>query len=201
MPAPRGADNNNGVPPVSELTVLNVGCGYPRRQQLHQHFHGPEWREIRLDIDPAVRPDIVCSITDMDPVASAAVDAVWSSHNLEHVYRFEVPTALAEFLRVLKPGGLLLLTVPDLQQVAELVVADRLEEQAYMSPAGPVTPLDMIFGHTPSLARGYPFMAHKTGFTARSLHNLLINAGFVGAKVRRGDAFDLWVVAYKPGGQ
>jgi Family of unknown function (DUF6212) len=41
-------------------TVLNVGCGYPLRQKLHRHFHGPEWRELRLDLDPAVCPDIVC---------------------------------------------------------------------------------------------------------------------------------------------
>jgi predicted SAM-dependent methyltransferase len=107
-------------------TVLNVGCGYPLRQKLHRHFHGPEWREIRLDLDPAVQPDIVCSITDISPVAADWVDAVWSSHNLEHLQRHEVPLALAEFLRVLKPHGLLLVTLPDLQQVARLVVEDRL---------------------------------------------------------------------------
>jgi SAM-dependent methyltransferase len=197
MPAPPAADLRANLPPA--LTVLNVGCGSPSRQRLHRHFHDPKWREIRLDLDPAVQPDIVCSITDMHPVASASVDAVWSSHNLEHVYRHEVPVALAEFLRVLKPRGLLLLTVPDLQQVAQLVATDCLEDQAYMSPAGPITPLDMIFGHTSSLARGYPFMAHKTGFTARSLHNLLVNAGFAEATVRPGDAFDLWAHAYKPG--
>jgi SAM-dependent methyltransferase len=184
-------------PPVNKI-VLNVGCGYPLRQRLHQHFHGPEWREIRLDIDPAVHPDIVCSMTDMSPVATQSVDAVWSSHNLEHLHRHEVPGALAEFIRVLKPGGLLLLTLPDLQQVAELVAADRLEEEAYVSPSGPVSALDMIFGHTASLARGYPFMAHKTGFTLRSLQSLLLEAGFVGARVKRGGAFDLWAAAHKP---
>jgi len=63
-----------------------------------------------------MQPDIVCSITDMSPVAADSVDAVWSSHNLEHLQRHEVPVALAEFLRVLKPAGLLLLTLPDLQQ-------------------------------------------------------------------------------------
>jgi len=95
-------------------TVLNVGCGYPARQKLHRHFHGSEWRELRLDLDPAVCPDIVCSITDMRPVAGNTVDAIWSSHNLEHLQRHEVPQALAEFIRVLKPRGLLLLTLPDL---------------------------------------------------------------------------------------
>jgi len=179
--------------------VLNVGCGYPLRQKLHRHFHGPEWREIRLDLDPAVQPDIVCSITDISPVAADWVDAVWSSHNLEHLQRHEVPLALAEFLRVLKPHGLLLLTLPDLQQVARLVVEDRLEESAYVSKSGPITPLDMIFGHTASLARGNQFMAHRTGFTARTLHQLLAEAGFVEVSLRRGASFDLWATGYKPG--
>ena len=102
------------TPPAGK-TVLNVGCGYPLRQKLHRHFHGPQWREIRLDLDPAVQPDIVCSITDMSPVATDSVDAIWSSHNLEHLQRHEVPLALAEFIRVLKPQGLLLLTLPDLR--------------------------------------------------------------------------------------
>ena len=180
-------------------TVLNVGCGYPLRQKLHPYFHRPEWREIRLDLDPAVKPDIVCSITDISPVAADAMDAVWSSHNLEHLQRHEVPLALAEFLRVLKPGGLLLLTLPDLQQVARFIVEDRLEDSAYLSQSGPITPLDMIFGHTASLARGNQFMAHRTGFTARTLHKLLIEAGFSDVTLRQGAAFDLWASGLKPG--
>jgi SAM-dependent methyltransferase len=186
-----------GSPPTGK-TVLNVGCGYPLRQKLHRHFHGPEWRELRLDLDPAVQPDIVCSITDMSPVVTDSVDAIWSSHNLEHLQRHEVPLALAEFIRVLRPHGFLLLTLPDLRQVAQLVVEDRLEDQAYTSLSGPITPLDMIFGHIASLARGNPFMAHRTGFTARTLHKVLIEAGFVEITLRQGSSFDLWATAYKP---
>jgi len=179
-------------------TVLNVGCGYPPRQKLHPHFHGPEWREIRLDLDPAVGPDIVCSMTDMSPISASTIDAVWSSHNLEHLQRHEVPLALAEFIRVLKPHGLLLLTLPDLQQVARLVVEDRIEDQAYLSSSGPITALDMIFGHTASLARGNQLMAHRTGFTARMLQKVLVEAGFVQVSLRAGTAFDLWATAHKP---
>jgi len=138
-------------------------------------------------------------MTDMSPVASGSVDAVWSSHNLEHLQRHEVPPALAEFLRVLKPSGLLLLTLPDLQEVARLVVEDRLEDRAYTSASGPITPLDMIFGHTASLARGNRYMAHRTGFTARTLQLVLVEAGFVEVTLRRGGSFDLWATAYKPG--
>jgi len=82
--------------------------------------------------------------------------------------------------------------------VAQLVVEDRLEDAAYTSPSGPITALDMIFGHTLSLARGNPFMAHRTGFTARTLHKLLAEAGFADIAVRQGNSFDLWASAHKP---
>jgi predicted SAM-dependent methyltransferase len=182
---------------VSERLVLNVGCGYAPRARLHPYFQNDDWRELRLDIDPAVNPDICCSMTEMTPVATASVDAVWSSHNLEHLQRHEVPRALGEFYRVLRPRGLLLVTLPDLQRVAELVAGDTLEEPAYVSPSGPITPLDMIFGHTVSLAQGRIHMAHKTGFTAKTLGRLLAEAGFVDIGLRRS-AFDLWARANKP---
>lgn len=133
----------------------------------------------------------------MAPVATGSMDAVWSSHNLEHLHRHEVRPALAEFFRVLRPKGMLLLTLPDLQRVAELVANDGLEDAAYMSPSGPITPLDMIFGHAASLAEGRVHMAHKTGFTAKTLHRLLVEAGFVDIELRRSP-FDLWANAYKP---
>jgi hypothetical protein len=63
--------------------------------------------------------------------------------------------------------------------------------------SGPITPLDMIFGHTASLARGNQYMAHRTGFTARTLQQLLVEAGFVDVTLRRGGSFDLWATAYK----
>jgi predicted SAM-dependent methyltransferase len=39
----------------------------------------------------------------MSALATGSVDAVVSSHNMEHLYPHEVPLALAEFVRVLKP--------------------------------------------------------------------------------------------------
>src|SRR5262249_44634954 len=133
-------------------TVLHVGCGEYLALKLHETFRTPEWREVRLDIDPNARPDIIGNITDMGMVESASVDAVWSSHNLEHLYAHEVPLALAEFYRVLKPDGFLLITMPDLQQVAAFVAQGRLEDTLYVSPAGPISAIDVIYGHRASVA-------------------------------------------------
>lgn len=176
--------------------VLHVGCGHPNPAKLHATFREPGWREVRLDIDPETRPDILGSITDMAAVASGSIDAVWSSHNVEHLFAHEVPRALGEFHRVLRPGGFVLITLPDLQRVAELVAADKLEETAYMSPAGPITPLDTLYGHRAAIARGNRFMAHHTGFTATTLDRALRHAGFDPVRTQRL-RFDLWAYGEK----
>lgn len=180
--------------------VLHVGCGPQSVESLHPRFRGPDWREVRLDIDPDVRPDVVASIVDMAPVRSDSVDAVWSSHNLEHVYSHEVAVVLQGFFRVLRPGGQVLVTMPDLQAVASLIARGKLEDTAYVSPAGPIAPLDIVYGHRASVQRGNEFMAHRTGFTAKTLREKFQAVGFVDAQVeRKQKEFALWASARKPG--
>ena len=89
--------------------VLNVGSGAPGGGRLHPGFEDGAWREVRLDIDPAVNPDIVASVIDLKSVvADESFDAIWSSHSLEHLHTHEVIPALQEFRRVLRPGGRLM---------------------------------------------------------------------------------------------
>jgi SAM-dependent methyltransferase len=201
-PAPAAVDGATEsaaalAPGAPERTVLHVGCGPANPAKLHAHFRSPGWREVRLDIDPRVAPDIVASITEMTPVADASADAVWSSHNLEHLEAHQVPRALGEFLRVLKPGGFLLITLPDLQAVAAHVAADNLEEPLYQAPAGPIAAIDILFGFRRAIAQGNTFMAHRTGFTATTLARHLRFSGFTNIRTERR-TFDLWAVAYKP---
>lgn len=177
--------------------VLHVGCGAKAAGKLHPAFGSDEWLEVRLDIDAAVLPDIVATMTDMSPVAEASVDAVFSSHNLEHLYPHEVPVAMAEFRRVLKPGGFALITLPDLQEVARLVASDGLEATAYLSALGPIQPLDILFGHRGALAGGNLFMAHHTGFTSATLIGALAAAGFASSTVQRvPSSYSLWAIAF-----
>jgi predicted SAM-dependent methyltransferase len=177
--------------------VLHVGCGLPHPERLHQLFRGPEWKEVRLDIDASVQPDIVASLTNMQIIESECVDAVYSSHCLEHLYPHEVPFCLQELLRVLKLTGFALITLPDLQAVAKLIAADKLDEPAYQSPAGPIAPMDILYGHRASMALGNLYMAHRTGFTAKTLSASIIRAGFAWVKVAKDNSFNLWAKAYK----
>ena len=183
---------------MTDYIFLNVGCG-PVNDNDHvpPYLRSADWCEIRLDLDPATEPDIVALITDLSCILSDSVDGIWSSHNLEHLYPHQVNMALQEFQRVLKPSGFAYLKVPDLQLIAEVIVSKGLEGVAYESPAGPITPLDMIYGHTASLERGNEYMAHKTGFSPTSLKDMLTRAGFGFGVLKRKAAFELSAVVFK----
>jgi hypothetical protein len=174
--------------PARSYRVLHVGCGQPGTHRLHACFRtGEAWEEIRIDVDPRVKPDIVCSTVDMS-----------ASHTVEHLWDHEVLPAFGEFRRVINDTGFLLLRCPDLRAIALTLIEHGVEHVAYESPAGPITPLDMLFGHRASVAAGNSYMAHHTGFTDERIGELLTEVGF--AEVRtRTENLDLWTVAFAGG--
>jgi predicted O-linked N-acetylglucosamine transferase (SPINDLY family) len=176
--------------------ILHLGCGHAR---LPDNFAPALWREIRLDIDASVKPDVVSGMTDMPQISNSTIDAIWSSHNLEHLHAHEVALALAEFYRVLKPGGMAYAAMPDVQSVAIEIAKGHLEEALYQSPAGPISSLDVLWGHAASIRAGNAYMAHKTGFTAKTIEHKFKAAGFCNVRVERNiSAFELFVSAQKP---
>ena len=178
-------------------TFLHVGCGRKNKSQI-RGFDNENWKEIRFDIDKNVNPDIEGTSTDMKLVDTGSVDAVYSSHNIEHIFPHEVPIALSEFYRVLKEDGIVVITCPDLQSVCEAVVKDKLLEPLYESPAGPISPIDILYGFRKFIARGNEYMAHKGGFTYSTLNTAFFEAGFkVRVGGRRPETWALWIVAFK----
>lgn len=179
-------------PPV----FVNVGCGPRGSAEIPLFFRN--WRELRVDVDPAVKPDLIGNLTDLSALTDNSVDALWAAHCLEHLYLHDAPRALVEFCRVLKPKGFACILVPDLQVVAQYVASDKLHEPLYQSGAGPITPHDMIYGHGPSIASGRDSMAHRSGFTPGLLAQLLKKAPFGDAVIRRRPAaLELAIIARK----
>lgn len=177
--------------------VLNIGCGPRGPSRIHDYFPPGVWREIRLDIDPRNEPDLLASMTDMSVVADASVDAVWSSHSLEHLERHQIVPALKECLRVLKPGGILKLFVPDLQSIAPLIADDKLHQVLYQAPAGPITVHDVVYGHSDAIASGQSYMAHRSGFTPTLLGQNLVEAGFHTIVLQRAPYYELEATAQR----
>jgi len=89
--------------------MLNVGCG--------QRFHA-DW--VNVDLVPADSSVRACDISKGLPFDDGQFDAVYHSHVLEHLDPAAGRALLAECLRVLKPGGVVRIVVPDLEQIATL---------------------------------------------------------------------------------
>jgi predicted SAM-dependent methyltransferase len=85
-----------------------------RRSALPSWF-GDKYQEVRLDIDPETRPDIVANITALGEIGE--FDAVYSSHCVEHLYPQEVRVALASSTASLRLTGFAMVIVPDLEDV------------------------------------------------------------------------------------
>lgn len=172
--------------------VLNAGSG-SATGAMHPAFDPSAWKEVRIDIDARNAPDIVGSISDMRGIVEdGSFDAIWCSHCIEHLHDHEVLPALREFRRILTDTGFAIVSCPNLDAIAKLLVSEDIELFAYLSPAGPIRLLDMIFGHSPSIASGHLHMAHKTGFTVDRLGRLAVNAGFAETRVHEGENYDLW---------
>lgn len=158
--------------------ALHVGCG---GHALPAWLPG-EWEEVGLDINPACNPQIVASITDLGEIGT--FDLVYSSHCLEHLFPWEVDMALRECYRVLNSKGALLLMVPDLEEV------EPTNEVLFVADCGPVTGLDMFYGHAESIKTN-PFMQHKTGFMKSTLEQAIAKAGFETVVVNRIKDYNL----------
>jgi len=158
-------------------TLLNVGCGHSDISQI-KGFDEDSWKEIRLDVDQSVNPDILGSLTDMNKVNSGSIDAIYSAYNLDHIYAHEIPSALKEFKRVLSEDGIAIVRCPDIQTICEVIAQDKLLEPLYESPIGPIFPIDILFGNRKEIAGGNEFMAKKVGFTYSVLNQIFGEAGF-----------------------
>lgn len=89
------------------MRLLNLGCGARRH---------PDW--VNVDFC-AHAPDVLAhDLATPLPFADDSFDAVYHSHVLEHLPREAASGFLAECRRVLRPGGVLRVAVPDLERLA-----------------------------------------------------------------------------------
>lgn len=157
-----------------KLNVLNVGCG--RTALKHQSNAFNDWNEIRVDSYGNDTAHIKSSIVDLKEIESESVDAVWASHVVEHCYWHQLPSVFGNMMRVINKDGFVVVRVPDLGYIADKI-KEGLLEPLYDSSAGPVSPIDMLYGHRPQIDDDHEGMAHKTGFTEKSMGQILSNLG------------------------
>ncbi len=145
---------------------LNLGCG----ETNHPKF-------VNIDIRPAPHIHYVRPIDDLSIFKDNSVDLIYSSHCLEHFSHLKVPSVLAEWYRVIKPEGILRLSVPDFDKI--ITIYKKNDNN-----------INSILGKLMG-GQNYEFNYHKTVFNQASLEKSLKTAKFNKIQVWQPESDDL----------
>ncbi len=140
--------------------LLNLGGG---------RIKWPGW--LSVDSNPKFA-DIVSDIRAL-PFPDNHVDAMAAVHVVEHINRWEVEDMLKEWLRVMKPGGKLILELPSMEKVFGYIsncINNRQPLAAWMT----------FFPLWGDPRHKDPLMCHKWGYSFAALRQILIMTGFIG---------------------
>ena len=140
---------------LSERNKVHVGCG---------KIYIPGF--VHVDIQPAPHIDIVAEVDKLDVIPSDLMELVYACHVLEHFDRWHYVNALKEWFRILKPGGILRVSVPDFQACVEIYSSVGLV-------SGPSSIVGLVCGGQRDV-----FDFHKMIFDRQLLSAALRNVGF-----------------------
>lgn len=141
------------LPPFE--TKCHIGCG--------SRDFGPGW----INIDGKWHPHVHHVIEDLKklPYSCNHFELIYASHVIEYFDQFEIVTILEEWKRVLKPGGILRLAVPDFKMMARLYFTG----EPLFRFIGP------LFGR---MEMDKKMIYHKCVYDIDSLISLLESSGF-----------------------
>ncbi|WP_186394429.1 MULTISPECIES: methyltransferase domain-containing protein [unclassified Stappia] len=145
-----------------KIEKLHLGCGVK---------HIPGFYHVDALDYPHV--DRIGPVEDLSFIADGTVGLIYACHVLEHFGRKEYRDVLAEWCRVLAPGGVLRIAVPDFRAAAEL----------YLDPSNGIA-LPQVLGLLVGGQRDQ-YDYHKMVFDEETLSAALIEVGFT--SVRRWD--------------
>lgn len=140
-----------------------------------------------VDIDATYAPDIVADVTDRIPLEDGCVDEIIAGHVLEHIDWPDNFKAIGEFTRILRIGGTLRLSVPDMGSLVRMLLAG---DSAFHV-------MGLVYGIG---GRANPFERHRYGFTTGMLVDILETLGFGEFDWWNspfGDASNGWVPRYE----
>ena len=148
---------------------LHLGCGAEKRDG---------W--VNVDANAACEPDLVSGADRLAMYPDGVVDEIEANHLFEHFTLAEAHAALAEWARVLKPGGVLSLELPSLDGCLKVIGQERDPHGYDMGMIG-------LFGYPPLIARDGLAQVHKWAWTAQTLTAALRGRGVCGRGRTRGD--------------
>jgi SAM-dependent methyltransferase len=154
---------------AATVKKLNLGCG----DKILPGYINVDVVESRRGF----KPDVICDLHRLTPFEDASIDEVLSVHVVEHFWRWEVLDVLREWVRVLKPGGRMILECPNLLSAAAELLQDP-QSRAGPGPEGQRT-MWVLYGDP---AWKDPYMIHRWAYTPASLGELMREAGLVNVR-------------------
>ena len=153
---------------AGEGVHLNIGCG----NKIWDGFTNIDFPSNYS----GKKPDIECDVREI-PLPDEHADSAYAIHVLEHFYRWETEKVLSEWVRLLKPGGKLIIEVPCFDKVVGLI-------NHYANSGKPLNhqmTYWALFGDP-----GYeaPEMVHKWCFTINELRHLMHKVGLYDVEVQ-----------------
>src|SRR5262249_29642073 len=142
----------------------------PPAEGIKLHIGGKEQKKgwVILNVLPGPIVDYVGNCNDLSFLADESCSEVYASHVLEHLgHNGELQQTLNGIHRVLKPGGRLCVSVPDLRTLSWLFLHPSLDT------TGRFHVMRMMFG-----GRTTDYDVHYTGFNLEFLGAFLNRAGF-----------------------
>lgn len=169
---------------------LNLGCG-----------NHPLDGYLNIDVlckRAGVRPDLVCDIRKLSIFPCNFAQEILSVHVVEHFHRWEIEKVLQEWIRVLRPGGRLIIECPNLLSACRALLQDPTGAAA--SGAEGRSTMWVLYGDP---AWEDPLMCHRWGYTPGSLTDLLLQCGLEDARqepaqFKMREPRDMRITARKP---
>jgi len=124
---------------------------------------------INVDVDRNLQADVYDDISKLRKFRDSSYELIYACHVLEHFSHDEVPHVLKNWTRVLKPGGKIYISVPDIDRIVNIYT----ENWEHFQTRGNTPWIGLIYG---GQSDQYDF--HKTGFNFNWLSSLLEDAGF-----------------------
>lgn len=138
---------------------INVGCGRTKQTGY-----------INVDVNPVANPDLVANGISI-PLPDECANEVMAIHVFEHFYRWEADDVLIEWRRLLKPSGLLVLELPNLEKCCRNICKGETKGGADPNQLG-------LWGLYGDPRTRDPRMVHKWAWTPTTLGALLEENGF-----------------------
>jgi len=146
---------------------INVGCG---RHVLDG------WTNVDVQRSPLAKrdPEILCDAREI-PLPDECADEMQAIHLWEHFYLWECDALLAEWRRLLKPGGKLVLELPNLVKCAQNIVDDRMKGSNGLPCRRPK--LGSCYADGDPREKD-PYMCHRWAWSPKTLRRFLEERGF-----------------------